>query len=232
MNKRRYSCIIPVYNERSRVTDVLASVSQVPEISEVVCVDDGSTDGSFEEIRHKFPNILLIRHSVNQGKTQAVRSGLKHVSNEYIILLDSDLLHLDKQEISHAIRIFERHHPDCLLLCGRSVNIVDYLTRILIRLPHCVTGNRIIKKSDLMKAIANPELQRYQLEFAQNIYLMKHNKCVAFINISAKNYWKIQKIGFVRGIVEDMHMWAQSLRYVGFVSAFQQIGFFARKEYQ
>jgi glycosyltransferase involved in cell wall biosynthesis len=232
MNKKRYSCIIPCFNELPRVIGVLDIVTQIPEISEIVCVDDGSTDGSFEEIQKKFPNVTLIHHPVNQGKTQAIRTGLHDISEDSIILIDSDLLNLDKEEIRHAFHIFEQYNLDCLLLCGRPVNIVDSLTRILIRLPHCVTGNRIIKKPDLVAAITNPMLQRYQLEFAENVYLMKYNKRTAFINISAKNFWKIQKVGFFRGIDEDMHMWIQSLRYVGLISACQQIVFFARKEYR
>jgi glycosyltransferase involved in cell wall biosynthesis len=227
-----YSCLVPVFNERQRVINVLISLSQVPEISEVICIDDGSTDGSAEEIQRTCPKVKLICHKINQGKVQAVRTGLERAINDAVILIDGDLLNLDATEISQAIGVFERNYLDCLLLCARPVNIFDYFTRIFIRLPHCVTGNRIIKKSDLVVAIGNPALQGYQLEFAQNIYLMKHNKHVAFINISAKNFWKIQKIGLIRGVVEDMHMWTQSLQHVGIVSVFQQIAFFARKKYE
>ncbi len=229
--KMGYSCIVPAYNERPRVIGVLAALSQVPEISEIICVDDGSTDGSAEEIRRKCPTIRLVRHKTNQGKVQAIRTGLERASSSIVILIDSDLLNLDKQEISRAIQIFERNQLDCLLLCAKPVNIIDSLIRDFLRLPHCVTGNRIINRKDLLAAIASPEIQRYQLEVALNTYLLKNKKRVAFTNISAKNYWKIQKVGLVRGIVEDMRMWTQSLQHVGIVSVLQQIAFFAREKY-
>jgi glycosyltransferase involved in cell wall biosynthesis len=225
-----YSCLVPVFNERQRVINVLTSLFQVPEISEVICIDDGSTDGSAKAIRRKCPKVKLVCHKINQGKVQAIRTGLECALNDVVILIDGDLLNLDATEISRAIRVFECNQLDCLLLCARPVNIVDHLTRIFIRLPHCVTGNRIIRKADLCSLIADPGLQRYQLEFAQNIYLMKYKKRVAYTNISAKNFWKIQKVGCIPGVIEDGRMWTQTLRYVGLISAFQQAEFFARKK--
>ena len=69
------SCIIPVYNEKPRIANVLKAVVGHPLIHEVVVVDDGSNDGT-EDLVKQFSGVKLIRHEVNKGKTQAVVTGI------------------------------------------------------------------------------------------------------------------------------------------------------------
>ena len=64
----RYSCIIPFFNEGTRILDTLALVSNVSFFSSVICVDDGSTDLMSSQIAQQFPNVQLITLSKNGGK--------------------------------------------------------------------------------------------------------------------------------------------------------------------
>src|SRR3989344_7820181 len=182
-----YSCIIPVYNEFPRVMDVIKAISNVNKISEIICVDDGSTDGSFEIVKKNFPNIRLIRHVSNYGKTRAVKTGLKYVTSDHVLVIDGDLVGLEKEDISRSISIYESNNLDCLLICTRPLNIFDSFLRITTRLPHCLTGSRIIGKRDLEESYKRQGSDGYQLEFDQNNYLMDKKKRVAYTNISAKN---------------------------------------------
>lgn len=224
------SCIIPVYNESARVAGVLSAVCAVPEISEIICVDDGSTDGSGDVIRTQFPAVTLLKHPDNLGKTQAVITALKHVTSEVVMLMDSDLLGLDAKDVRHAIRTFENNRLDCLLLSARAVNIWDNLARIVIRLPLVVTGNRIIWKKILSQSLAYPDIRDYCLEAAQNKYLLAKSKKVAFTDISAQNVFKSQKSGIIRGFIKEIVMWNQILSYCGLIQMTEQMLFFARKK--
>jgi len=88
------SVIIPVYNEKNTIKEIIEKVKNVTLIEEfekeIVVVDDGSTDGS-RGILLSLSNIKLIFHEDNQGKGAAVRTGLKECSGNYIIVQDADL---------------------------------------------------------------------------------------------------------------------------------------------
>ncbi len=126
-----YSAIVPVYNEIKTVTDVLSALKAVPEISEIICVDDGSTDGSCELVKDNFPEIILIRHEKNQGKAEAVLSGLMAAQNNFILLIDSDLIGLKTKEISGAIKLFKENKRVARMDIS-AVNILKILKRGLV----------------------------------------------------------------------------------------------------
>lgn len=89
------SVIIPVYNEKKTLPELLARVLRVPVTKEVIVVDDGSSDGTAESLRREisaqFPSLRIFYHSQNQGKGAAIRTGLKEAKNDVIIVQDADL---------------------------------------------------------------------------------------------------------------------------------------------
>ena len=91
----RLSVIIPVYNERRWIPEVLARVLAVDVDKQVVVVDDGSTDGTSEWLdawRVGQPDwITVLRHPCNRGKAAAVRTGLAQASGDCVIIQDGDL---------------------------------------------------------------------------------------------------------------------------------------------
>jgi dolichol-phosphate mannosyltransferase len=87
------SVIIPVYNEVHSITKLLALVQNSPVEKEIILVDDGSTDGTREELMKsaQAPNITLILRKGNHGKGSAIRTGLRYARGEYVLIQDSDL---------------------------------------------------------------------------------------------------------------------------------------------
>ena len=72
------SVVIPVYNEIATVEQVVERVMAVSrEDVEIICVDDGSTDGTGELLREKFETrgVQVLVHAQNQGKGAALRTG-------------------------------------------------------------------------------------------------------------------------------------------------------------
>lgn len=89
--KKMLSVIIPVFNEEKTIKELLKKVSRVrlPDgiEKEIIIVDDGSSDATASEIR----NFKIFRHSKNLGKGAAVRTGIKKIRGDYVIIQDADL---------------------------------------------------------------------------------------------------------------------------------------------
>ena len=87
------SVVIPVYNERDTIREILARVRAVPIAKEIICVDDCSGDGTTEILLEESsaPDIVFLRHQRNMGKGAAVRTGLAAVKGEIVIIQDADL---------------------------------------------------------------------------------------------------------------------------------------------
>ena len=105
----KLSIVIPVYNEKNTVEEVLRQVRAVDLEKEVIVVDDGSTDGT-REILEKLsdPEIRIFFQPRNFGKGAAIRRGLKEVTGDYVIVQDADLEY-DPQDFKKMLRpVFEK----------------------------------------------------------------------------------------------------------------------------
>jgi len=83
---------MPVFNEEATVARVIGSVLAQREVGELICVDDGSTDGSLsvlEGIRE--PRLRVSRHELNRGKGAALRTGIALATFPFVIIQDADL---------------------------------------------------------------------------------------------------------------------------------------------
>ena len=87
----RLSIIIPVFNERATIGELLRRVATVDLDKEVVVVDDGSTDGTRDALGQFADGATVVLHDVNRGKGAAIRTGLKHVTGDCVLLQDADL---------------------------------------------------------------------------------------------------------------------------------------------
>jgi glycosyltransferase involved in cell wall biosynthesis len=90
----KISVVIPCYNERETVEEIVAAVRAAPvENLEIIVVDDGSTDGTSDLLRKKVEPVVdrVIYHDVNRGKGAALRSGFAACSGEVVLIQDADL---------------------------------------------------------------------------------------------------------------------------------------------
>ena len=98
MNSMLLSIVIPVFNERYHLRQVMGEVmaASLPEgvTRELVVIDDASTDGTrkiLEELHAEMPEIRIIQHPVNLGKGAAVKAGIEAAKGDYILIQDADL---------------------------------------------------------------------------------------------------------------------------------------------
>ncbi|WP_018479911.1 glycosyltransferase family 2 protein [Pontibacter roseus] len=220
----KVTCLIPFYNERERIAQVLEVVTQVGSINQVVCVDDGSTDGAADFVRHHWPEVEVVRLEQNQGKAAAIQHGLKDAQHELILLMDADLQELQKEELDEAIEAFCHHGVDMLIL--RRINspwfVKWYRSDILL------SGERLLYRKDLEEVMSQP-VERYQLEVAINRYMINRRKLVRWMPWSAMNTYKVDKLGVLEGSLREFYMYVEIVHYVGFVHMMVQLSSFTRK---
>jgi len=88
------SVIVPCYNERATVAELLRRVKGVPIDKEIIVVDDASTDGSRDvvaSLAQQWPEIRHLVQEVNQGKGAAIRRGISEARGEIVLIQDADL---------------------------------------------------------------------------------------------------------------------------------------------
>ena len=97
--------VMPVYNEKATVAEVVQTVLEQRPVQQLVVVDDASTDGTGEllaRLAREDTRVLLLRHSVNQGKGAALRTGFAHARAPIVIVQDADLEY-DPAEYCHLL---------------------------------------------------------------------------------------------------------------------------------
>ena len=103
----RLAVIVPVYNEERTVAELLRCLEAQPCVSQIVIVDDGSTDRTWEELapwraRASFAgtvpvpdgdsfSAIVVQHDKNRGKGRAIRTGLDLVKCSHVLIQDADL---------------------------------------------------------------------------------------------------------------------------------------------
>jgi glycosyltransferase involved in cell wall biosynthesis len=137
----KLSIVIPVYNEKATLAELVRRVQAVPYDKELIIVDDASIDGSQEILRRltqEYDNIRDFYHERNQGKGAALRTGFEQVTGDVVLIQDADLEYNPVD------------YPELLKPIQRGVADVVYGSRLIGAAPHRVlffwhyVGNKMV----------------------------------------------------------------------------------------
>jgi glycosyltransferase involved in cell wall biosynthesis len=92
----KLSIVVPVYNEKQTVTEILQRIDKTLYEKEIIVIDDFSTDGTREVLREldtsrRMTSVRVLYHAVNQGKGAALRTGIAATTGDIVIVQDADL---------------------------------------------------------------------------------------------------------------------------------------------
>ena len=113
MQIKKISIIVPCFNEERTISQILEEISRYSTYEkEVIIVNDCSTDDTLKILKNiKDDNIKIFNHERNYGKGRAIRTGIKHVSGDIVIIQDADLEYSPK-DYNLLIKPFEEADAD------------------------------------------------------------------------------------------------------------------------
>ena len=131
MNK--LSIVIPAYNEEEGIVETLKQlISSFPD-SEIIVVDDGSTDSTVEYVTN-FETVNLIKHEFNRGYGSAIKTGMQSATRDYIAWFDADNEH-NAENLKNMVEILESKKLVAVLgQRDRSINKIRGFGKFIIRL--------------------------------------------------------------------------------------------------
>ncbi len=100
---KNVSVVIPAFNEEKSIIHVINTVKKVASINEIIVVDDGSQDNTYNLVS-ECDDVILLKHLNNKGKGSAMKTGLKRVTNDIVLFLDADLSEINQYQIEAIIK--------------------------------------------------------------------------------------------------------------------------------
>lgn len=208
------SVVIPVYNERETIEEILARIQAEDLAEEIIIVDDGSIDGTREllqEIIPHYDNAHLILHENNQGKGAAVRSGIEVASGDLILIQDADLEYdprdypalltpivEGKADVVYGSRFLGGPHRVTMFWHMVANKLLTLMTNILYNsiLTDMETGYKLFR-SEIIKSIPL-RARRFDFEPEITAKLLKRNTRIFEVPISfnPREYSEGKKIAF------------------------------------
>lgn len=168
------SVLMPVYNEKATIHRIIERVLAQPAVSELIIVDDASTDGTgalLDELAAVNPLIRLVRHPVNAGKGAATRTAISHIGAPLAIIQDADLEY-DPAEYEALLAPFRQGKADAVFgsrFIGGHAHRVLYFwhmigNKMLTLLSNMFTNLNLTDMECCYKIFRGTDLQAMKLE--------------------------------------------------------------------
>lgn len=206
----KIAAVIPAYNEESTIGEIVRAVRHVPEISEVLVVSDGSTDGTAQAAQNA--GARVIRLAVNVGKGGAMMAGVKSTEAEILLFLDADLIGLTSEHILDLLK------PVCAGRAEMTIGIFEdgrLATDLAQFIAPYLSGQRAVRRS-LFARLPDLDMTRFGVEVALTKFVKTEGIPVEVVELKEMSHiMKEEKLGLVKGVMARMKMYWEIAKYVG-----------------
>ncbi len=213
-----FSCIIPAYNEAQRIGKVLDAIMHHPDLTEIIVVDDCSTDDTAKQARLR--GVTVIQLAQNRGKTGAVAEGISAATGSHLLLLDGDLMGLKADDITALIIPIQQHQAEATI----SLRCNSPLLWRMIGLDY-ISGERVFARDVVAKHLDElASLPHFGLEVWLNHQWITQNVRLRVVKWpGVRSPCKASKMGWLRGLKADMAMMRDIFRTVSLREILRQI---------
>lgn len=181
------SVIVPAYNEEkniSKILNMLVEVSQDIPSMEIIVIDDGSTDGTVNQVEKYSSSIKLVKHEKNAGKGAALVTGFAEASGDVVVVQDADLEYspYDIPQLVKPILSGEadvvfgsrfKGYPKGMRLGNYLGNIlISTTTRLLYGMPitDVMTGHKVFSKEVIASMDLTEDGFKIEPEIAAEVF--------------------------------------------------------------
>lgn len=194
---------MPAYNEEERISTVLAAIKQANLVDQIVVVNDGSTDRTYE-VAASDPAVTAVNLSRNVGKGGAMCAGAAAANADVLLFLDADLIGLKPEQVDGIVRPVAMGETDMAVGVFRAGRRSTTWAQILV--PY-ISGQRAIRK-DIFLSIPDLRKVRSGVEAAITKYFKIMRMPVKTVAITGVTHaMKEEKIGLARGFAARMRMY-------------------------
>lgn len=196
---KKVSAIICAFNEEKTIKEVILSVSKAVIVSEIVIVNDGSTDSTKEiiEALKEEIEITTIHLDENKGKGYAMAIAVENAVFDIMVFIDADQRTIPSDYITQLVSSLLNNECD-MVLGYSTVNILSQEVNPL----KILTGERALFKEDITPILDKMKESRFGVETLLYFYFLSLGKSLKFIHLKdLKHNDKYKKMGSLKATI-------------------------------
>lgn len=211
------SILMPVYNERDTIREIVSRVRAAGVHQEIVIVDDCSTDGTRDILIEldREQDVRVVMHGYNRGKGAALRTAMAHASGDVLLIQDADLeynpsdyatllapIERGEADVVYGSRFLENAHQDPSLLHrlgNRALTLASNLTTGL-RLTDMETCYKVMRRDALRGMMLREDRFGFEPEITAKLARRKCRLVEAPVSYDSRGYEEGKKIGVRDGL--------------------------------
>jgi len=198
------AAIVAAYNEEQTIGPIVETLVQSGLFRDVIVISDGSTDGTADIAREAGAS-LVHQFPWKHGKGSAMMHGVSHTDAPILFFIDADLKGLRKD---HLKKILAPVMSGKLAMCVGIRDRGPLMMKISAHLP-LIGGERAMLRK-VFEDVPDKYMQGFMVESAMNYYCRSHHLPYGTVELPGLHIRrKMQKVGFVKGLGEYIHMWKQ-----------------------
>jgi len=234
------SILVPAFNEENSIEDTIKNLLKInyPKNNlEIIVIDDGSTDRTYE-ITKKYEDKIKILRKENSGKASALNFGLDHAKNEFVAVVDADTL-LEKNALRNCMKCFEEQNIVAVtshILTKQKNKLIEKLQSIELMI---IALTRKLKEELNLIDVTPGPLSVYRKKMLVDLGKFDENNLVEDVEIA----WRILRNGYKIKMAYDAMVyskypsslgkwWAQRTRWSigGLQTLFKYLGCIFKKD--